>query len=108
MQTSTRQKYRAESHLAIAFQILSPRKRETIQKSTKKSLAYKRCFNEKIISLLARLLGKLKSEKKTLSFLAYTMAENRRFTTQMIARNMLKKIFVSLFLSVILIITVTI
>ena len=38
----------------------------------------------------------------------YTMAEKRRFTTQMIARNMLKKIFVSLFLSVILIITVTI
>ena len=37
-----------------------------------------------------------------------TMAEKRRFTTQMIARNMLKKIFVSLFLSVILIITVTI
>ena len=37
-----------------------------------------------------------------------TMAEKRRFTTQMIARNMLKKIFVSLFWSVILIITVTI
>ena len=40
--------------------------------------------------------------------LIVTMAEKRRFTTQMIARNMLKKIFVSLFLSVILIITVTI
>ena len=39
---------------------------------------------------------------------SYTMAEKRRFTTQMIARNMLKKFFVSLFLSVILIITVTI
>ena len=37
-----------------------------------------------------------------------TMAEKRRFTTQMIARNMLKKFFVSLFWSVILIITVTI
>ena len=37
-----------------------------------------------------------------------TMAEKRRFTTQMIPRNMLKNFFVSLFWSVILIITVTI
>ena len=36
------------------------------------------------------------------------MAEKRRFTTQMIAKNILKKFFVSLFWSVILMITVTI
>ena len=37
-----------------------------------------------------------------------TMAKKRRFTTQLIAKNILKKIFVSLFWSVILMITVTI
>ena len=36
------------------------------------------------------------------------MAKKRRFTTQIIAKNILKKIFVSLFWSVILMITVTI
>ena len=41
-------------------------------------------------------------------FYIFTMAEKRRFTTQMIARNMLKNFFVSSFWSVILIITVTI
>ena len=38
----------------------------------------------------------------------HTMAEKRRFTTEIIARNILKKFFVSLIWSVILMITVTI
>ena len=39
---------------------------------------------------------------------SYTMAKKRRFTTEIIARNILRKFFVSLIWSLILMITITI